>query len=130
MNFTKIIGILLVSVAVMATTGCRTSPVRQVENQPTDVAYNVSMEAVKGAIVRAGTGLGWIMKPIEPGLIEGTLLIRSHMAKVNIPYDHNSFSIEYKDSDNLHYDGTNIHSNYNGWIVDLERAIRLQLSTL
>jgi len=130
MNFTKTIGILLVSLAVMSTTGCRTAPIRQVENQPTGVAYNVSLDAMQGAIIRAGTGLGWIMKPIEPGLIEGTLLIRSHMAKVDIPYDRNSFSIHYKDSDNLFYDGTNIHSNYNGWIENLERAIRLQLSTL
>jgi hypothetical protein len=70
------------------------------------------------------------MKPIEPGLIEGTLLLRTHMAKVNIKYDTSSYSITYKESSNLDYDGTNIHKNYNGWIQNLDKGIRSQLSNL
>jgi hypothetical protein len=32
------------------------------------------------------------------------------------------------DSTNLNYDGTNIHRNYNGWITNLDKAIRSQLT--
>ena len=41
-----------------------------------------------------------------------------------------NYSINYKDSTNLDYDGTNIHRNYNGWIANLDRAIKTQLATL
>ena len=36
----------------------------------------------------------------------------------------------YKDSANLHYDGKTIHSNYNGWIQNPDKAIRTQLDML
>jgi len=31
---------------------------------------------------------------------------------------------------NLNYDGSTIHANYNGWVQNLERAIRAQVSAL
>ena len=34
------------------------------------------------------------------------------------------------DSSNLQYDGKTIHSNYNGWIQNLDKAIRTQLTLL
>ena len=51
---------------------------------------------------------------------------------LDITYDTSSFSINYKDSVNLDYDAQEktIHSNYNGWIRNLEKAIRAQVSVL
>lgn len=120
--------ILIVSLALFS---CRTAPVNNV-NDATVVANvkNVSSEQVRKAIIRAGGGLGWLMKDAGPGKLEGTLKLRSHMAKVDIPYSSQSYSILYKDSANLNYDGNNIHSNYNGWIQNLQKAIQVQLSTL
>lgn len=70
------------------------------------------------------------MQDSKPGVLEGTLNLRSHMAKIEIQYNNNSYSILYKDSSNLNYDGTKIHSNYNGWIQNLQKAIQVQLNTL
>lgn len=88
------------------------------------------MDEVGKAILRAGGTLGWQMKQVEPGYILGTLKLRSHVAVVDVRYTTQNYSIKYKDSTNLNYDGTNIHSNYNGWISNLDRAIKTQLANL
>ena len=66
------------------------------------------MGDVRGAILRAGAALGWQMNAVRPGLIVATLRVREHMAKVEIPYDRHTYSIHYRDSENLDYDGANI----------------------
>ena len=83
------------------------------------------MQQVGEAIVSAGNSLGWQMKPESPGRMTGTLYLRDHRAVVDISYDARSYSIAYKDSSNLQYDGSSIHNNYNGWIQNLDRAIRI-----
>jgi hypothetical protein len=47
---------------------------------------------------------------------------------VDIPYDTRRYSIVYKESANLGYDGTNIHRNYNRKVQELDRAIQDQLA--
>ena len=86
---------------------------------------------MKKAIIAAGAGLGWAMNSTEPGHIVGTLNVRSHGAVVDIPYTTESYSILYKDSTNLKYSSSGtIHSNYNGWIQNLNRAIKANLAAL
>lgn len=123
------LGFLALAVAVVA--GCRTAPIKDVSRTPVP-ASGVTATEVRNVIVIAGSGLGWTMTEKSPGLIVGTLHLRSHMAKVEIPYSATSFSIRYKDSYNLKYDSATgtIHSNYNGWISNLNRAIIAGLSTL
>ena len=79
-------------------------------------------------IRRAGAGLGWVMEDVRPGLVRGTLNLRTHQAMVDIPYDRDRFSILYAGSTNLDYDGASIHSNYNGWVQRLEQTIVAQSS--
>ncbi len=67
------------------------------------------------------------MRTVRPGLIEATLVLRTHSATVEIPYSPKSYSIEYKTSTNLQADGNVIHQNYNGWVENLDRGIRVQL---
>ena len=86
-----------------------------------------SADAVQKAILKAGAAQNWQMKVVAPGKIEGTLFIRVHKAVVDITYDAKSFNIKYKDSSQLQYDGTNIHRNYNQWIDDLIKQIRINL---
>ena len=47
-----------------------------------------------------------------------------------VVYDTKSYSIKYKDSSNLNYDGKSIHKNYNGWVENLDKAIRSNLVAL
>jgi hypothetical protein len=77
-------------------------------------------------IRRAGAGLGWVMQDQGPGLMRGTLNIRSHQAVVEIPYDTRRFSIRYVTSTNLDYTGSTIHRNYNNWVRNLQNAIVVQ----
>lgn len=110
--------------------GCRSAPVYDVTAAPVSAPKAVTLQDVEKAIIRAGAGLGWQIVSREPGKAEGILALRGHRAVVDITYDTKSYSIKYKDSSNLDYDGKNIHSNYNGWIQNLDKAMRTQLSLL
>ncbi len=109
-------------------TGCRTSAVYNVDNNP--VSVNVSSEKVYNAIKKAGYEKGWMINKERDGLAKGKINLRNHQAVVKIPYSSKNFSIIYDKSSNLNYDsekGT-IHNNYNGWVQNLENAINLELS--
>ena len=125
--------ILIAMVLVVALSiGCRSSILKNVENAP--ITFKTEnkppMEQIKKAIITAGAGLGWRMASQSPGHLIGTLNLRKHTAIVDIKYTIENFSITYNSSTNLNYDGTNIHSNYNGWIQNLEKAINVQVSFL
>ena len=110
---------------------CRSNPVYTISGAPvTTSTRNYSLGDVRGAILQAGASLGWQMSIVRPGLVIATLRVREHMAKVEIPYDRHTYSILYRDSDNLNYDGASIHSNYNGWVQNLTREINTRLSQL
>lgn len=131
----KMWGNVLVLIAVVGLlAGCRTAPIYNVTDATvaSPEGKSLTSDDVKKAIMAAGAGLGWDMKPTEPGHIVGTLHIRSHAAVVDIPYSEKSYSILYKSSSNLKYDASDgsIHSNYNGWIQNLDNAIKAKLATL
>jgi hypothetical protein len=125
-------GIAVAAAFVLAfVSACTSRPILNVTSAPVVTSGKaVSPQAVEGAIVRAGTVLGWKMTPSRPGLVIGILDLRTHSAIVDVTYDANAYSIKYKDGVNLNYDGTNIHKNYNGWIENLDRNIRTELSRL
>ncbi len=127
----KFILILLV-VMVALGMGCRTAQVYNVEQSPVSLYGDAkpTQQQVEKAIIAAGARLGWKIKPVSPGVMVGTLAVRDHLAVVDIACNINDYSITYKDSSNLKYDGTNIHKNYNGWVQRLDRAINAELSTL
>jgi len=124
----------LIAAAVLVLVGCKSAPIYNVSDAPIDQSIeNLTAENVKKAIKIAGTGLGWQIKDAGPGKLEGTLFLRKHMAKIDIPYSKNGYSLFYKDSVKLDYkaeEGGKIHKNYNGWIQNLDRAIKTQLLAL
>lgn len=121
--------VVVIAVLAGACAANRTAPIRNVADAPVTVApgKTATQADVERAILRAGIALGWQMKPVKPGLIEGTLALRTHVAVVEIPYSTKSYSIQYKTSTNLQADGNVIHQNYNGWIENLDKGIRVQL---
>ncbi|MDR2790949.1 MAG: hypothetical protein LBB59_08265 [Campylobacteraceae bacterium] len=82
---------------------------------------------VEKAILQAGAQRGWVMRKVKDGLISATLNARNHMALVEISYTGSSYNIVYKNSQNLNYDGINIHKNYNSWVRNLDNTIQLDL---
>ena len=75
------------------------------------------------------------MDVATPGKIVGMLNLRAHQAVVDNAYNAKSYNIRCKSSKGLLYgeaDQTSgqetreIHKNYNGWIENLDNAIRTQ----
>ena len=121
---------IVVASAFLILSGCVANPVLNIENAPITIAAKHSSKDIKKAIIRAGVGLGWNMKPKKSGHIVATLYLRKHVAIVDIKYSKKSYNITYKSSQNLNYDGTNIHKNYNSWVTNLNRRIQAQLSSI
>jgi hypothetical protein len=126
----RIIGILLAAAAITFGGCATTQPIYNVQNAPIvpPPGKSVTMTDVNNAILRAGSQLGWQMQPVGPGKVSGRLALRTHLAVVDIEHDTKSYSIKYRDSQNLNATDGQIHKNYNGWIQNLDKAIRAQLS--
>jgi hypothetical protein len=121
-----------VAVFVLLTGFGAGAPVYNVISAPIPPNPSATPENIEKAIMRAGLTLGWQMTSRGPGRVEGVLVLRTHRAVVDITYDSKSYNITYKDSVNLDYKDSNktIHSNYNGWIQNLEKGIRAQVTVL
>ncbi|MCG5529934.1 hypothetical protein LRD18_03485 [Halorhodospira halochloris] len=117
-------------VALMVLAGCRSAAIYNVDNSSINGTEDVAIEDVEQAIMRAGQDLGWQMDKKEEGHIIATLDIRDHQAVVDIRHNTETYSIEYRDSTNLSYRNGNIHSNYNGWVENLEQRINSNISLL
>lgn len=125
-------GLFLVGLSTLFLYGCpQQATVHNVHKEPIVVMGSGHSQAdVQQAIIRAGSALGWEMKLIEPGKIMATLHLRRHMAEVTIPFSKSSYSILYHGSTKLNYDGEKIHSNYNGWVQNLNLGINNQLNLM
>ena len=123
------LAVLLLPV-MMVITACGVQPVMNINNAQLGSSNKATMEMITKEIRSAGIALGWKMKLVKPGHLEGTLYLRKHMAKVDVKFNAKNYSITYKDSEELNYDGDSIHKNYNGWIINLRRAIESRLSAL
>lgn len=121
----KIATALLLSGFIL--TGCGSAKVYNVSHHK--VSQQKSSETVYKAIKSAGQSLGWQIHKIKPGLAEGKLYLRTHLAVVHINYNSSNYSIRYIRSENLNYNPQTktIHTNYNGWIQNLEKAIDIRL---
>ncbi len=126
----RLVALLVIALTVVGLTGCRTSPIRNLDNQP--IPPGATMAEVSKAIQAGGNSLGWAMQEVSPGLIVGTIHLRDHMAKVEIPFSTRNYSIRYKSSTNLKYNASKktIHSNYNSWVINLDNQIRARLASL
>ena len=125
-------GLIAVLVLAVAVAGCRTAPLQNIEGQalPIPAGKAVTLEQVRGAIIRGGGALGWQMRDEGPNKLVATLTLRDHTAVVDIPYSTTTYGIKYRSSTNLNESGGQIHSNYNGWVQNLQRSINTQASML
>ena len=123
---------MFVSVLGIALLGaCSSAPIYNITDAPVVTASAaVSVESVKGAILRAGNRLGWQMSESSPGVINAHIELRGHTADTDVRYSAKTYSIIYRGSNNLDVSGDNIHKNYNGWVENLNRQIRSELASL
>jgi hypothetical protein len=130
MNKKRLLTISLL-VTLLLLTGCKTAHILTVSNAPIPDAPSgsLTMTEVGNAIIKAGNGLGWEMHPKSTGRIIGTRYFRTHQAAVDIHYSRQNYTIQYRSSVNLKYDGTNIHKRYNEWVAELSQAIDATLAS-
>ncbi|MCG7900729.1 MAG: hypothetical protein JAY99_13690 [Candidatus Thiodiazotropha lotti] len=107
--------------------GCRTEPIYNVQDSPVNTIGKTTSTNIKKAIMSAGAGLGWRMKEVKPGHIVASIMLRGTTASVDIPFNKKTYSIVYKSSNGLKYDGSKINKQYNKWIVNLDNAIQQRL---
>jgi hypothetical protein len=104
-----------------------------VDPEPISVPPGLSEKAVAKSIRLGVAQRGWVVSRQDPGYMEATLNIRSHVAKVGITYDTKSIQIRYVDSTNLDYEVKKgvrrIHGNYLKWINNIVRDIGVQLQS-
>ena len=111
--------------------GCNIVPLENVESARLRAPENVTLERVKKGIIRAGIFRDWRMTEIEPGHILAQATVRNkHSATIDIFFDTKVFSIRYKDSKNLRYDGDLIHANYNQWVRNLKKDIQKEMQLI
>lgn len=122
--------ILTIISCLLFVAACKTAPVYNVSSEPVNSVSAqpaLSVEQVENVIIGAAIKRGWKPRVVNSGLIEARLDLRQHMAVINISYSPTSYSIQYVDSQNLHYSNGEIHRNYNNWITNLSRDIQLGL---
>jgi hypothetical protein len=123
---------LLVATLAVGQAACTSKPILNITDAPVTTSTGKAAQSaqVRTAIVNAGTSLGWVMVETSPGVMQGTLSLRSHTAVVEIPYSATKYSIRFKSGTNLNERDGEIHKNYNGWIQNLDGKIRSEISRL
>ncbi|MCR9277330.1 MAG: hypothetical protein NXH85_05105 [Pseudomonadaceae bacterium] len=111
--------------ALFAAPALALKPIDNIDDAP--VPDGLTLSQVQKAIMLGGSERGWIIKPAGSGELEGTLIVRSHVVKVTIPYSQSGYSILYKDSTNMKYKNGKIHRNYNTWVLNLNGDIQRAL---
>jgi hypothetical protein len=128
MKHARLLSTAVATIALFSV-GCASLPILNVTSAPVNAPKQLSMQEVENAITRAGKVMSWQMKSIRPGQLEGTLHLRTHKAVIDIIHTTSNYSINYKDSSNVDYDGTNINRGYNRWVKSLDDAIKIQLAS-
>ncbi|GAA5215107.1 hypothetical protein ACFSJ3_01490 [Corallincola platygyrae] len=109
-------------------TGCKSTPVANLEGE--QIPSGLTEAQFVKAVTEAGHLRGWVIKKESDGHLVGDIQVRSHYAAVDINYSASEYSITYKDSENLKYDGERIHRKYNQWISNLNLDIQKELRML
>ena len=111
-------------------------PVHNVIEAPVVTGSKIALTAsqVKNAIITACVKVDaddrWFVDPKIDGQIIAWKEVHGDMAVIDIFYSPTSYSIKYKDSDGLLYDGQQIDQEYNERVQLLAARIDLELNKL
>jgi len=123
--------------AVLVVAGCRPGvPIENISNARYSAVTSSNFLQVSDyerAIIRAGANRDWRFTKVASGHLQGDLNVRGkHEASVDVLFNTETYSINYKSSQGLKYDpATNqIHPNYNSWIRLLDSDIQREITLL
>jgi hypothetical protein len=117
---------LALALSAVPLAGCSTHHVLNINDAP--IGINAQSRDVGQIIESALVQRGWQVESRQPGQILAFIVIREHRAGITITYDRDSYSIAYRNSENLNARGDNIHRNYNRWIANLNTDIQRAMS--
>lgn len=117
----------LILTLLLGVAACTSKPVMNIENRTPVVAVR-SEDDMRRAILAGLQSRQWTVERADRGNIMAMIQRRSHQAEITIPYSASSYSIRYRDSQNLGYKNGKIHRNYNKWIHNLDRSIQQELN--
>ncbi|WKD49946.1 hypothetical protein [Microbulbifer spongiae] len=125
--------VLFLSLVAVTLGACTSYPLLNIQDRivPSRIdGSSQTRDSVKQSIIAGCIVKGWSCQEVSPGQILASIDIRKHHAEANINYDNDSYSITYKDSKMLDYDGQRktIHRSYNRWINNLNSAIIKEMS--
>jgi len=125
--------LLIAASAALLVSACTSNPIMNLDDRAVPSRIDGSKQTVKTVekgILAGCLDKGWTCREVSPGLIVASIDVRKHHAEANINYDVDSYSITYKDSKLLDYNGRRhtIHRNYNRWINNLDAAIHKNLA--
>lgn len=66
----------------------------------------------------------------NPGSIEAFYAARNVRADLTVTYTATTYSITYRDSQNMNYENGRIHPNYNRWVNNLDHDLQAEFSAL
>jgi hypothetical protein len=102
-----------------------------VDPGPIAVPPGLSEAAVAKAIRLGVAQRGWVVTRSDPGYMEATLHLRTHVATIGLKFDTKQIGIHYVSSDNLDYEVKkgvpHIHGNYLKWVNNVVHDISIQL---
>jgi hypothetical protein len=101
------------------------------DNQPaiTGSGQPASIAQIKQALTAGGAPRGWQVTQVAPGQLVATVNVRNkHTVSVDILASPGVFSIKYKNSTNMNYDGVQINPHYNKWVQMLSEDARKELA--
>jgi S1-C subfamily serine protease len=120
--------------------GCaRLQPIYNVGNAQitTRSGKTPALEDVAQGIKQTAERRGWVVSDETPGHMVAIITVdrswpvrQSHMAAVDIAFNPSNYSITYKYSSELLWNGAEIHRNYNKWVKLLEQDINARLYAL
>ena len=117
----RLLSVLLAALSLIAfAPGVQARKAELVDPQPVMIPAGVAQAAVVKDIKRTLAGRGWQVAQEQPGVIDSTLHLRDHVAKIRITYDERQVGFAYVDSTKLDYVERRgkryIHGNYLGWM--------------
>lgn len=103
----------------IALSACTSAPIENLHDQPVPGKPNgtaLNLKQVRASVMAGCVDKGWTPRLVKPDEVDARIQVRDHSAEVLIPFSAGSYSIVYKNSSNLDYDGKRIHHNYNRWV--------------
>ncbi len=121
---------LYVTAVCLLLAGCfgRIQPVYSVFNHPIPPAAEyMTLSEISDVIELSAINRKWLVEEQYPGLLTLTHRKKTHVAVVEVSFNQSGYSMKYKNSSDLLYNGSTIHRNYNRWVANLELDIEMNL---